>query len=1047
MDTTPACGDDGIEPRPFEPGDVVRFRNDPDRVGIVTEIYPTDPNRCSLRLVQTNQVKRNVRVDQLVLVPKAQEDPADMLEAGQLSDPSSLRRLISHIRLTGRLSDMLYSMEVSDTDFYAHQFKPVLKMLASPTGALLIADEVGLGKTIEAGLIWAELKARFDLNRLLVVCPKVLNEKWRSELRERFDVDAHVVTPKDLLSDIGDESRRRGFAAICGFQSLRPNAGWDAESSGRPSNAFARLLDERAEDEPLFDLVIVDEAHHMRNDDTKSHELVRLLQPTTQHLLFLSATPIHLGNENLYALLKLVDPATFRDQTVLNEIVQANEPLIRAREAILKHASKEEVLEIASDARHHKLLKGNRQLDQLMTELGEVSRLTNDSRAAFASRFEQVNLLANLVNRTRRRDVEEFRVRREVGQYPATMNEREREIYDRVTVSIQNFALINDVPQGFLLSTPQRLLCSSIPAALRHWGVGDSIGGSLSDDDESEVEDKPINNAIRSALNPLDDLLEVVSNDTKFVELKHALETFFRQNPEEKVIVFSTFRPTIAYLAERLDEVGFPCIQMHGDTRDRAATVRYFRDDPETRVLLSSEVGSEGIDLQFCRTVINYDLPWNPMKVEQRIGRVDRLGQKSEFVRVINLYYRHSIDEQIYGRLYTRLEICERALGGFESVLGKEIETITGLLLKGALDDTEIEDRLEQTAMAIENKRKEEDSLEKHAGSLIAHGDHILQSIHSARDMHRWLSAEDLADYVEDGLRQFYPGSQVQGPDKAGNWTIKLSDEARSQFSRFLKDHKLPRGQLTEGSGGVKCRFGRPDRDVKETANAETVGQTHPLLRFLSGKKSQTEEVGVRPAIAIALDTSTLPKNHRLPPGYYLVGVEFWRFGGAYDEQKIAYAALDLQNGEFIEDQAAESLTQVAAANGRLWPNARLEVDLENAADLCKSKLFTRLDDRFGNEEAEKRASLEDRADIQLQTLERRHATAKERVEATLANQRYRHSLGGKAARKTEAIIRMNEGKLRKIDRNLEEGRKTIEENKKLDPESERLAVVLVSVK
>src|SRR4029079_6144392 len=174
------------------------------------------------------------------------------------------------------------------------------------------------------------------------------------------------------------------------------------------------------------------------------------------------------------------------------------------------------------------------------------------------------------------------------------------------------------------------------------------------------------------------------------------------------------------------------------------------------------EVGSEGIDLQFCRTIINYDLPWNPMRIEQRIGRVDRLGQASDAVTVINLLHRGTIDDEIYRRLYERLGICEQALGGFEAVLGEEISNLTPDLLAGTLPAKQIAERIDQTSQAIENRLKFEKELEDEAAALIEHGDRIHMSIHAAHQMHRWIGARDLARYAGEALMSLYPGSAVR---------------------------------------------------------------------------------------------------------------------------------------------------------------------------------------------------------------------------------------------------------------------------------------------
>ena len=117
----------------------------------------------------------------------ARLSPLDMLETGKLGRPIDLRRTLTHVKLSGRLADVIYSMEATNTDFYAYQFKPVIKLLESPSNGILIADEVGLGKTIEAGLIWTELRSRFDMHRLLVLCPATLREKWHASFPRRSE--------------------------------------------------------------------------------------------------------------------------------------------------------------------------------------------------------------------------------------------------------------------------------------------------------------------------------------------------------------------------------------------------------------------------------------------------------------------------------------------------------------------------------------------------------------------------------------------------------------------------------------------------------------------------------------------------------------------------------------------------------------------------------------------------------------------------------------------------------------------------------------------
>jgi len=186
-------------------------------------------------------------------VPAETSPLSDRFADGRFVDPEWLRRELARNRVTGRLSNIVYSMEATETNFYAYQFKPVLKLLNSPTDGLLIADEVGLGKTIEAGLIWTELRARLESNRLLVLCPKTLCDKWRIELDRRFGVTARIVDASELLQLLSSSSAiGRGYAAIASMQALRPPRDWNepvdetTKTPVSPRRRLAQFLDEAA---------------------------------------------------------------------------------------------------------------------------------------------------------------------------------------------------------------------------------------------------------------------------------------------------------------------------------------------------------------------------------------------------------------------------------------------------------------------------------------------------------------------------------------------------------------------------------------------------------------------------------------------------------------------------------------------------------------------------------------------------------------------------------------------------------------------------------
>jgi hypothetical protein len=257
---------------PAEEGLKVRLRDNPGRQGTTTGRTRTAGSFLMVEVDFGPNEKQYKRYE--LLEPVSPETSLfDLLESGRFGGPSDLRRVLTFEKIKGELTNIFYSMEASNTDFYPHQFKPVMRFIESPVGRMLIADEVGLGKTIEAAYIWKELQARQSACRLLIICPAMLREKWRSDLRNRFNIAAEIVSVKDLLARMEEIARRQSadsFVYISSLEGLRPPANFEDESIQTPKARFARLLDQNtaAEDFALFDQVVIDEAHYLRNPST-----------------------------------------------------------------------------------------------------------------------------------------------------------------------------------------------------------------------------------------------------------------------------------------------------------------------------------------------------------------------------------------------------------------------------------------------------------------------------------------------------------------------------------------------------------------------------------------------------------------------------------------------------------------------------------------------------------------------------------------------------------------------------------------------------------
>ena len=961
----------------MNPGTLIRIKSDPGRRGITTGKSKEKPDGRIFWQVTFSDGVQYIPEKQFELVPAEMEAPIDLLSRGKFGRARDLRGTITHIRLNGRLADLIYSMEITNTDFYPYQFKPVLTFLDSPSNGLLIADEVGLGKTIEAGLIWTELRSRYDSRNLVILCPAMLREKWRGELLFRFGIKSDIVDASGLMQMLQDT--RNGildsFAAICSMQGLRPSKGWDKDENPTQTKSalLARFLLQNEHEDPLVNLLVVDEAHYMRNPETSTARLGHLLRGVSENIVLLSATPIHLRNRDLFQLLNLVDEDSFNQVHVFDDILQANAPLIAAKDAILHGSTdRDGFLQLLEEAKGFPLIGENRQLSKILNAPPSQTEFEDKIvRSKLAARLENINLLGKAVTRTRKREVTEWRVIREAVGEKVDMTEVELIFYQQVTAIIRKYCMERDIREGFLLVTPQRQISSSMFAALRAWQQkSPDFAEQIYEDfgfDPNETENGPLVQEIIDNVSGLGDLHELWENDSKYIRLSAMLKTALRVNPKEKIVLFAYFRPTLFYLQERLHAESIKSVVLVGGVEDKYSIIKKFEQPDGPNILLASEVASEGVDLQFAKMVINYDLPWNPMKVEQRIGRIDRLGQKSPVITIWNLFYKYTIDERIYERLYDRLDIFRRALGGLEAVLGEKIQYLTLELLRGDLTPDQENERINQTAQAVVNLKEEEERLESQANNLVAHGDYILNQVSAARELGRWITGEDLWTYVRDYFQLKYKGCTFkQLKEGKLEFDITLSPEARFDFGRFLQNHRMTAGtRLTvETNRPVRCFF---DNAVgkERYERAETINQFHPLLRFVSyhvRESISNQESVHHPAVAVVVAQHHVPQ---ISPGLYCFYVENWSVQGVKSIEKIVYLAKTLEHGkDSLDDEKAELLINTAARLGEDWLAAGNSIDLDNveqAIDLCVDSASSRYEEFIGDLQNENN----DRADMQ----------------------------------------------------------------------------------
>lgn len=1028
----------------MQPGDQVRFKTDPGRIGVITgKKRPRAGN--TLWQVRFPEGPEYQKESYLEVVSDQDEDPIELLKHGKFGRSMDLRGGITHIRLSGRLANLIYSMDTTNTDFYAYQYKPVLNFLDAPGNGLLVADEVGLGKTIEAGLIWTELKSRFDIRRVMVLCPAMLREKWKVELRRRFGIDADILGASEVSEQIREFrlGERLEYAMICSMQGLRPRRGWSKDNGKQDAaSTLSRMFDESQYDEPLFDLLIVDEAHYLRNPESMTSKLGRLLRSVSEHVVLLSATPVHLRSEDLYQLLNLVDEDTFNQPHVFEEILQANEPLVRARDQVLAgNLNQDELLGMLSTAKESPYFETNRQIQALINNPpSETDLIDRKHRTILADRIESINLLGRVVNRTRKRDVTEWRVIREVVAEVVLMSDEENELYNFVTELVRSFARKYDGPEGFLLVTPQRQMSSSMPAALEEWLLRSPVDDQQLyedlgfDDGDGRPELGPLSQMLADKAHEMGDLKAMIANDSKYNRLKEMLTKYLNQYPAEKIVLFSYFRPTLRYLHRRLDTDGISSIVlMGGQGTDKNDIIDQFQKKDGPSVLLSSEVASEGVDLQFSRLIVNYDLPWNPMKIEQRIGRIDRIGQQSPSITIWNLFYADTIDERIYTRLYKRLGIFEQALGGLEAILGDQIRKLTDDLLKGKLTAEQEESKIEQTQQAISNLLDLERRLEKEAVDLVAHGDYILNQIRAARELQRNISSEDIWNYVYDFFIREYQGSEfVQLRTDDLEFNVKLSAQAKHDIDQFLKaTHLQGKTRLAAvHPGTVRCIFQNKVADRKPGL-VETINQMHPLVRFVSDRIGRSNFSYFSP-VSVSLDREQMPE---LSQGIYPFVVERWSVLGIRATEKLHVSAkvLDQSQGMLPED-IGEKLITLSARNGKDWLQPTMKVKKEMALEhieQCQENAEISYNRFIQQLEAENN----DRADVQEKALRRHLGRQMDKLNATLQKQI-----------KNEKVARMTRGRMSALNARVDQKLREIQERRSIKYHKKEICIGVVQI-
>ena len=576
--------------------------------------------------------------------------------------------------------DHLLSLSFTRTNLEPYQVGAVYKILNAYKHRILLADDVGLGKTIETGMVLKEISLRGRAKRVLIIVPAPLRFQWQRELRERFDENFAIY----------DSSYVNALK-----NSLPKDANvWEAHSKIITSLDYVKKEEVLAElIRTTWDVIIFDEAHKLsakrsgnKIERSQRYRLAQALYDKTEGLILLSATP-HKGDRfSFYALLTLIDPYIFENEA---KIVSSK-------------------------------------LSSIMIRRGKAGIIDANGRPVFRLR--------------------------EVFTTPISYTKEERRLYEAVTAYVQTFYNLanaqNNKAVGFAMVLLQKRMVSSIAAirsSLKN-RLAKLVKGAISLPKEEEIrlrdyfedpdslddfEKERLERRLEvltlpttpeglkkeiSMLKSLIKLSEEITIDSKGKSLIDFVDGIINKDPREKILIFTEYRDTLNYIVNILQEHGYNPLVIHGGMgmEERREAERHF-SSPAFNIMTATDAAGEGINLQFCHIMVNYDLPWNPNRIDQRIGRLHRYGQKRD-VKVHNLFVTDTREGQILARLMQKVSIIEKDLGGKVSeIVGLILEdfNLQELIMKSLAENRPVEATIKDLERAINERKMAYQTIEK----------------------------------------------------------------------------------------------------------------------------------------------------------------------------------------------------------------------------------------------------------------------------------------------------------------------------------------------
>jgi len=698
--------------------------------------------------------------------------------------------------------DPLYAVNVSQIDPLPHQIDGVyFHILRHPRIRFLLADDPGAGKTIMAGLLLKELKQRGLVNRILIVVPGHLKDQWIREMKEKFSETFKVIDRAVIEASWGRNV-------------------WLEENQAITSMDFAKQEDVMLSlAEATWDLVIVDEAHKLaayeygagKITKTQRYKLGELLSRNSNFLLFLTATPHRGDPSNFRLFLDLLEPGFFATNEILMESIRNRENPIFLRR--LKEDLKTFDGTPIFPPRKVKTVK---------------YRLSPDEKRLYNAVTEYVEKYYN-----KALEIEEEKRRRNITFALLILQRRLASSVRAVRKSLERRKgkLEELLKQGELIQEVGYIseeVLEDMPEKER-WEKEEELLGKLTSSKTLEE--------LKEEIDKLGELIQLAKEiekkeiETKLSELKRVMEIEKLKEKKEKLLVFTESKDTLDYLVEKIREWGFSVTYIHGgmDLDKRIQAEHEFRE--KAQIMVSTEAGGEGVNLQFCWLMVNYDIPWNPNRLEQRMGRIHRYGQQYE-VHIYNLVAIDTKEGKILEKLLTKLEIIGEQMGKVFDVIGDIVsaylpagKTLQDLIIEAITNKRSLDEILQDFERVPDEeaiKRAKEAALEGLATRYIDFS-RILGEMRTAKENRL------VPEYIEKFFLKAAEKLEVKiERRKDGFWKItNVPYELRDLPYHF----KIKYGSVFKEYG--KFSF---DKEKAFKEQAEFIAPGHPLLEAIIEK-------------------------------------------------------------------------------------------------------------------------------------------------------------------------------------------------------------------